>query len=141
MQKNVDITQILLYKHKINQYNLYIMKIKNTLSFFREFYQIPQKVGLVWCILLEFKHGECANRLGVYLQGTDKAIDVAARRFVQIDGKSEVNYQALPAIRISQTNNYLYQSGNITMSKPKTYVQDIYFRCVYSPELQEAVLL
>ena len=131
----------MMYKGFINQYNLDIMNVKNTLQFFREFFCIPRNVKIGWCILLECQRGDCTPRLGVVLKGTDKAIDVAARRFVQIDGKSEVNYVALPAVRISQADSYVYRSDNMTMSKPKTYVSDIYFRCVYSPELEKGVLL
>ena len=140
----IDIITILCYKTYINHYNLYIyiMKVKNTLRFFREFYHIPQRIKLKWCILQETHRSTTVLRLGVVLIGTDKAIDVAARNFVQIDNSSEVNYKVLPARRVNCKNWFMYISnGETRLCTPKTYVHDIYFRSVYSPELQNSILL
>ena len=114
--------------------------VKN-LKFFRAYFRIPRKYKLEWCILLESDEKGTVTRLGVHLVGTDKAIDVAARYFVEIDGVSEVKYQMLPVVRKSKGDSYVYISSEMRIERPKTFIQDIYFRCIYSPELMECELL
>lgn len=110
-----------------------------TLKFFRKFYQIPKKQKLCWCLLEQMgvdAHPEL--RLGIMLPGTNKAIDVAARRFIQLCGCALVRYRAYPAKRRAVAGGYEYVCDSLKITKPKHYVQDLYFACVYSNELMSA---
>jgi hypothetical protein len=87
--------------------------------------------------------------LGVMLCGTSKVIDVAARSFVQTGLMSApVTYSAYPAHRGILKNpdtgltevSFVLPSGERILVPP-TYVQDIYFRCVYSEEMLNQPLI
>lgn len=125
------------------------MEIKFSLSFFRKYFRIPSGVKLCWCILVEKSETGEKKRLGVLLCGTNKVIDVAARCFVQIGLVSvPVTYSAYPARRKRLTNSdtnfteetFIADSGERIGVSP-TYVQDIYFRCVYSEEMMNQPLI
>ena len=125
------------------------MDVKFSLSFFRKYFRIPRGVRLCWCILVEKSETGANKRLGVMLCGTNKVIDVAARCFVQIGlvGVS-ATYEVYPANRTKLTNPdtdftgeaFVADSGESIQVSP-TYVQDIYFRCMYSEEMMNQMLI
>ena len=125
------------------------MDIGFSLSFFRKYFRIPGGVKLCWCILVEKSEKGEEKRLGVMLCGTNKVIDVTARCFVQTGLVSvPVMYEAHPASRKMFTHSdtgfteevFVTASGMRTWVPP-TYVQDIYFRCVYSEEMMNQPLI
>lgn len=116
------------------------MKIKTTLKFFREYFRIPEKVHLRWCMIRENYNGMLLKRLGVELVGTGKAIDVLRRCFIEKD--ADGIYQFVSATRVSKGKNYVFVcEDRLEVEVPKTLVRDIYFRSVYSPEMMKQVLL
>lgn len=117
------------------------MDIKFSLSFFRKYFRIPKGIKLCWCILVERSEGHEQQRLGVMLCGTDKVIDVAARCFVQTGLPMYVSYEAVPAVRKAEGNSVVFTDGDRRIEVAESYVSDIYFRCVYSEELQYQMLI
>lgn len=116
------------------------MEIKTTLKFFREYFRIPKKVSLRWCVIEEMYDMSLLKRIGVELVGTDKAVDVLRRCFIERD--SQGGYRFVPAKRIAKKEEYLFQCENGTsVEMPKRLVRDIYFRSVYSEEMIKQVLL
>lgn len=116
------------------------MKIKTTLKFFREYFRIPKKMPLRWCVIEELYESLILRRLGVELVGTGKAIDVLRRCFIEKD--ADGIYQFVSATRVSKGKNYVFVcEDRLEVEVPKTLVRDIYFRCVYSDEMIKQVLL
>lgn len=120
------------------------MKIGFNLKFFREYFHIPKNVKISWCILEEISNDSSTRRLGVMLEGTNKVIDVARKQFVQIMLWAPVFYQAEPAEKsVGRDEIYFYSlcDPDVFLSVPKSYVEDIYFRCVYSEQLIASPLI
>ena len=119
------------------------MEIKFSLTFFRKYFRIPAEFKLHWCILVEIdESGTECRRLGVMLCGTDKVIDVAARNFVQTGLPTHISYRAELATRRTKEDEYAFiGSDGSRIIVPVTYVSDIYFRSVFSEELQYQMLI
>ena len=117
------------------------MKSKNSLAFFRKQFQVPQRVRLQWCILAEDPSSITDEYLGVLVVGTNKAIHVPQRRFVQVDGRGQP--KAYPAKKTANQKNIVFYSedGRKKLSIPKHYISDIYFRSVYSQKLIDQFLI
>jgi len=113
-----------------------------SLSFLRKYFCIPRVVKLRWCILVEQSEGQENLRLGVMLCGTNKVIDVAARKFVQTGLPTPVSYSAVSAIRRNEGDEVVfYGADERRLYLPNTYVEDIYFRCIYSEEMMNQPLI
>ena len=116
------------------------MKIKTTLKFFRNYFWIPENIPLRWCVIREIDHEVLLKRVGVELVGTNKAVDIFCRTFIEKDDQSL--YQFIPAKRISKGGNYVFVcEDGFEVEVSKTLVRDIYFRCIYSDEMIKQVLL
>ena len=118
-----------------------MMKSKNSLAFFRKQFQVPQRVKLQWCILVESPSLPTKEYLGVLVVGTNKAIHVPQRRFVQVDGQDQP--KAYPAKKTANQKNLVFcsEDGSKKLSIPKHYISDIYFRSVYSQKLIDQFLI
>ena len=112
-----------------------------SLKFFRDFYRIPRTVGIGWCILVEHSPNGETVRLGVSLPADNKAIDVAARQFIQLGLPALVTYNAYPAVRKIEGDEVVFSGSGYEIKVPKTYVADIYYRSVYSKEMVQDTLL
>lgn len=117
------------------------MKIQLSLGFFRDFFRIPKNMEIDWCILVERSPQGEKVRLGVNLLAYNKAIDVAARQFVQVGTPTIVYYSAYPAKRRTVNDNVVFKGAGYEIKIPKTYVTDIYYRSVYSKEMLKDTLL
>ena len=116
--------------------------MKVSLNFFRDFFRIPKRVRLAWCILVERGEGGYEQvRLGVRLRGTDKAIDVALREFVQLNLPTQISYTAVPAERKADGDEFVFTGAQYEVRVPVTYVSDIYYRSVYSDALVEDTIV
>lgn len=120
------------------------MERKFSLTFFRRYFHIPEGQKICWCILVEkSEEGKENQRLGVMLCGSNKVIDIAARQFVQVGLPMPVSYSAYPAQRHVDGDDFTfthYPEGQSVML-PSTYVDDLYFRCVYSEEMMNQPLI
>lgn len=115
---------------------------KSSLKFFRKQFKIPKRLRLRWCIIV-CKDGEERHlRLGVRLVDTNKAIDVATRQFVEIEKPAPNAHFAFYATRKAKRRYYVYygEEGSV-LTLPKSFIDDIYFRCTYSKELMQTKLL
>ena len=112
------------------------MEIKSTFGFFRTVHGIPKSRKLSWCLFKRNPDDARTLSLGVYLVGTDKMVDVAKGRFVQID-----NYSIEPAIRTSKGDYFIYTSKQYAMPLPKNYAADMYRTMLYSKELLDMYIL
>lgn len=113
-----------------------------SLSFLRKYFRIPMVVKLRWCILVEQSEGREQLRLGVMLCGTNKVIDVAARKFVETGLPTPVSYSTMSAIRRNEGDEVVfYGADERRLYLPCTYVEDIYFRCIYSEEMMNQPLI
>lgn len=113
----------------------------NSLAFIRRYYHIPASRRLSWALIAETVQGETKIRLGVVF--TDRPhlyLDVAMRRFFT-ECTGAVSRKVFPAVRTSSGDEYVYTAAD-GMSKctPKSYIRDIYYVSVYSPELFGQVL-
>ena len=118
------------------------MEKKSTLKFFRKQFKIPKRQKLCWSVIVCKDGDKRYLRLGVRLVDTNKAIDVAARRFVDIEKPAPNQHFAFYATRKAKGNNYVYygEEGSV-LTLPKNFVDDIYFRCIYSKKLMQTKLL
>jgi hypothetical protein len=118
------------------------MERKNSLAFFRKHFRVPKKVKLQWCILVK-NDNPLTKRLGILVTGTNKAIDVPQRRFIQVNIGDEDGFSAYPArkTRTRHNINYFSLDGKATLTTPESYIKDIYFRAIYSRELIEQFLI
>ena len=116
------------------------MEIKFSLKFFREYFHIPRKVRLQWCLIEYLIDGKSVFNLGVKLGNADKVIDVAKRQFVQ-QRYAPVYCNVFAAQRKSGPTAYVFvNSLGKKLTLPKSYVKDVYFRSIYSQELLKADL-
>lgn len=115
----------------------------NTYKFIRRYYNIPGRVRLQWCIVRERTKDGVEFRLGVALVGTNKYIDVAMRRFFSCVKCRAVERSYELAERHLESDMYVYRATDIllSISKPVTYISDIYFPSWYDGDLAEATLL
>ena len=118
------------------------MERKNSLAFFRKHFRVPKKVKLQWCILVK-NDNPLAKRLGILVTGTDKAIDVPLRRFIQIAPDDQDGFTAHPAQKKKTKSCLIFTSvdGKNLLTIPEEYISDIYFRAIYSPKLMEQFLI
>lgn len=116
----------------------------NSLAFFRAYYHIPASRKLAWALIVEQAQGLQKVRLGVvFCQQPHVYIDVAMRRFFTeaIIGNGMLSRRVFPARRIARQDEYLYVTDNgLSAAFSKSYIRDIYFTAVYSPELMRQVL-
>lgn len=115
----------------------------NTYKFIRRYYNIPKRVRLQWCIVRERTKDGVEFRLGVALVGTNKYIDVAMRRFFSCTkcGSVERSYEL--AERHPEGDMYVYSAVDIllSISRPVTFISDIYFSSWYDKDMAGALLL
>lgn len=111
----------------------------NSLAFMRRYFNIPESRKLSWALIEETANGVTEIRLGVvFNQMPHLYIDVAMRRFF-----TEANMfygglirKAYPARRKALRDTFLYTAENgLSMQTPKTFIQDIYYSSVFSPDL------
>lgn len=114
----------------------------NTFKFFRNYFHIPARIPLQWCLIRESSKLGDNLRLGILLKGTDRYIDVAMRRFFQTIDCPLIKRECSPAQRHAQKNDYTYISeAGWTLTKSKHYIRDIYFCSIFSEELIKTRLL
>lgn len=113
----------------------------NTFKFFREYFRIPQRIALQWCVVKEASSLGTELRLGVLLKGTDLYIDVAMRRFFhQIDSPA-VRRLCFPACRKDCGSDYEYRTEEgWRFIRSKRYIRDIYFTSIYHKDFSKARL-
>ena len=108
----------------------------NSLAFFRNYFQIPYSRKLSWALIEETANGATEIRLGVVFSQTPHLyIDVAMRRFfTEINGA--FSRKVYPAHRKALRDAFLYTVENgLTLQTSKSFIDDIYFSALYSPEL------
>ena len=115
----------------------------NTYKFIRRYYNIPVRVRLQWCIVRERTKDGVEFRLGVALVGTNKYIDVAMRRFFSCVKCRAVERSYELAERHLEGDMYVYRAMDIllSISKPVTYISDIYFPTWYDKDMAGETLL
>lgn len=121
------------------------MEIKFTLTFLREYYRIPKRMKLQWCIVEEVsrsRSGEPERELrpGVLLSGTNLYIDIAQRRFFSTLKIGNVSRTAHAAKRTGDGNHFVFSADGLTVRVDKNYVQDLYYTSVYREELLKTTL-
>lgn len=111
----------------------------NSLAFFRNYFQIPYSRKLSWALIEETANGTTEIRLGVVFNQTPHLyIDVAMRRFFTETTlyNGAFSRKVYPAHRKALRNAFLYTAENgLTLQTPKSFIDDIYFSALYSPEL------
>ena len=125
------------------------MEIKPTFEFFRKFHHIPASQKLCWCLINDPNDGEWQlwRKLGVWLVGTDKAIDVAKGEFVQLRSEPISNGDCLRGTivlchRESDGDYYRYIPEDGTpLRLPKCFVSDAYYNRVYSKDMINSYML
>ena len=113
---------------------------KNTFKFIREIHRIPKSQKLAWCIIHypDAERPERRLRLGVILEGTDKAIDLADGVFIQ----NCSNQKAMIATREKQGDWYHYEcQEGYTLHLPYYFISDMYYKRIYSTDLMDSYLL
>lgn len=114
----------------------------NTFAFFRRYFGLPRRSALEWCVVKESTREGTQLRLGVRLKGTNLYIDVAMRRFFHEVDIPLIRRRCFPARRIGRPGEYEYRTGEgWGISKPKSYVRDIYYNSVFSKELLKTRLM
>ena len=110
--------------------------VKNNLTFFRNYFKIPRKYKLSWCVIVVYSD-ERKLRLGVNLVGSGKIIDVAKGEFARLDSDYSCDtYTAFNAVRKSRGDFFEYHATNgSVLTLPKTFVNDVFYKKVYSEEL------
>ena len=108
----------------------------------RAYYQIPRRKKLSWAVIVEkTKNGQKSCRLGVLLIGTDKVIDVMARKFIQTNLLQPVERQTYPAKRRNVGSGVLFSTKNEKVHEliciRRDDVESEYFSTRYSKELME----
>ena len=112
----------------------------NTLQFIRDFHRIPKKQKLAWCIIHypDAERPERCLRLGVLLVGTSKAIDIADGIFIQ----NCQNQNAMKATRKKVGDWYVYEcEEGYAIQLPDSFIEDMYFKRIYSTNLINYFLL
>lgn len=111
----------------------------NSLAFFRNYFQIPYSRKLSWALIEETANGTTEIRLGVVFSQTPHLyIDVAMRRFFTETTlyNGAFSRKVYPAHRKALRDAFLYTAENgLTLQTPKSFIDDIYFSALYSPEL------
>ena len=115
----------------------------NSFCFLRRYYNIPKSRKLSWCIIKECTRSGTELRLGASLVGTNTYIDIARRRFFSEVKLPAIERTVFPAKRSSQGAAYKFLCPNngCEISKPKSYMEDIYNVALYTPELMKKTLL
>ena len=112
---------------------------RNSLAFFRNYFQIPYSRKLSWALIEETANGATEIRLGVVFSQTPHLyIDVAMRRFFTETTlyNGAFSRKVYPARRKALRDAFLYTAENgLTLQTPKSFIDDIYFSALYSPEL------
>lgn len=117
------------------------MEIRFSLECIRKIFHIHPRKKIFWCVLVEkFPEGE-RYRLGVGLAHSNKAIEVGARRFVQLNGSALVSYHAYPAKKSKKDGMYTFRSCGGCVEVPETYISDVYYRSIYSEDMMDMPLL
>ncbi len=117
-------------------------KFFNSFYFLRRYFNIPRKKKLKWCVIREVSPSGTEFRLGVSISGTDKYIDLAQRRIFSEVSCGAVERSVCPAFRISRGRGFVYIASNgWKVSKPKSYVTDIYRSSWWRPEIVKETLL
>ncbi len=99
----------------------------NTFVFLRRYYNIPKNKPLKWCIVKESTSKGTELRLGVSIEGTDLYIDIAQRRMFSVVSCGLIERSVFPARRKSSGKNFKYTTRDgWFITKPKTYIMDIY---------------
>ena len=125
------------------------MEIKPTFDFFRKFHRIPASQKLCWCLINDPDEDDWRFRrkLGVWLVGTSKAIDVAEGEFVQLRDNPVVQNECLRGTivlcqRESDGDYYRYIPEDGTpLRLPKYFVNDAYYARVYSKDMIDSYML
>ncbi len=126
------------------------MEIKPTFDFFRKFHHIPVSQKLCWCLINHPDEEEWIHRhrLGVWLVGTSKAIDVAKGVFVQLRDNPVSHDASQPRTialcrRVSDGSYYRYipEDDSPVLRLPKYFVGDMYYTKVYSKDMIDSYLL
>lgn len=114
-------------------------------NFLREFFGIPRKYELLWAVIVEKnKDGSKSCRLGLLLKGTNKAVDVMKRKFIQAEILEPVKRMTYPAKK-STCGGYVQfdtkdPDVHETVRVNKGYLDVEYFTAKYSPELMDTFL-
>ena len=112
---------------------------RNSLAFFRNYFQIPYSRKLSWALIEETANGATEIRLGVVFSQTPHLyIDVAMRRFFTETTlyNGAFSRKVYPARRKALRDAFLYTAENgLTLQTPKFFIDDIYFSALYSHEL------
>lgn len=117
-------------------------KFFNSFYFLRRYFNIPRKKKLKWCVIREVSPSGTEFRLGVSISGTDKYIDLAQRRIFSEVSCGAVERSVCPAFRISRGKGFVYIASNgWKVSKPKSYIADIYRSSWWRPEIVKETLL
>lgn len=114
----------------------------NTYRFFRQYFNFPQNMALQWCIVKETMGKTTELRLGIALKGSDLYIDVAMRRFFSRIDCPAIQRCYFPATRTGKKDRYEYRyPDGWYISKPKSYIRDIYSTSWYNKNLLNSCLL
>lgn len=114
--------------------------VPSTFKFIREFHRIPRSQKLTWCIIFypNAERREWREKLGVSLVGTDKALDIASGKFIQVRSDQQV----IEVTRRTMGDWYIYESeGGSTLRLPRCFVSDMYYNRVFSRDLLENYLI
>ena len=116
---------------------------KETLKFLREYFKIPANKTIGWAIIKEVADYPCCKP-GVYIEGSDLFLDIAEKRFYTNYSSPLIFRRAYPATRTAQKHTYRYTAKDnpqLSITRAKTYITDIYYPAIYSKELEKDKLL
>ena len=104
------------------------LRFFNSFKFLRRYFNLPGNKKLKWGIVEESHSSEDAEfRLCVLICGTDKYIDIAARRIFSQANCRLIKRLAVPAKRLSAGKEYAYIADNGWLIRlPKTFIADVY---------------
>ena len=118
-----------------------MLERKSTLQFIRDFHRIPLRQKISWCIIA-YDRADCTkDRIGVFLEGTNKAIDLSTGNFEQVGREENATRRVFIVKRESEGDWHLYRHPERVVRLPKYYISDMYYRRVYSRDMIESYLL
>ena len=111
----------------------------------REFYGIPRSYKLSWAVIVEeTQDGLKECRLGLWLKGTTKVVDLIRRDFVQTELLMPVKRRTYPAKKSTSGDYVQFDTTDPdvheTVRVNKGYLDVVYFKARFSPELMSTFL-
>ena len=124
-------------------YPLIYICVMVTIEFIRDYYGIPKRYKLGWAIMVEREGDKKVSRLCVELKGTDKVIDVMARKFIQTGNILLTSRKVYPARKKLSGNTITFSAvkGNEVICFGKEDLEEEYFVSRFSEKLMNTFLL